>query len=392
MSQVPAGAPGVAATDPTLRIEPVAGKRDLDEFICLPNRLYRGHTSYVAPLVLERRDALSMTKNPFFQHAKGQYWLARRGNRVVGRISAQIDDLYLAQYNDATGHFGFLDAEDDPKIFQALTATAEDWLKSRGMARVRGPFNLSINEESGLLIDGYDSLAMMMMGFTLPYAAERLAEQGYTKAKDLVAYDYDVVRATPVGRDLLDRVKRDRRVKLRTMDPARYHDDLAVVIDIFNDAWSENWGFVPFTEAEIEHAAKSMRPLIKREMVWIAEIDGEPVSMIVCLPNLYEAIAGLNGALLPFGWLKLLWRLKVRGLKTGRVVMMGLRRAYHGSPIGAALVLMMIEALRTSTSRLGFERVELSWILEDNQRMRGIIDSIQARVYKTYRIYEKALT
>lgn len=392
MSPVFARPPQPAPTDPSLRIVPVRNQRDLDEFIRVPNRLYRGCPSYVPALLKERRDALSMTKNPYFRHAKAQYWLAWWGNEVVGRISAQIDDLYIARYQNATGHFGFLDADDDPRIFQALTATAEDWLRSRGMRRILGPFNLSINEECGLLVDGFDSLAVMMMGFTLPYAGQRLTEQGYTKAMDLVAYDYNVQRAAAVGKDLLDRVKNDPRVRLRTMDSSRYHEDLAVILDIFNEAWSENWGFVPFSEAEMEHVAQSMRPLIRREMVWIAEVDGLPVAMIVCLPNLCEAIAGLDGKLLPFGWLKLLWRLKVRGLKTGRVVMMGLRRAHHGSPLGAALVLLLIEALRTSTRRLGFERIELSWILEDNRRMRSIIESIQARVYKTYRIYEKALS
>ena len=392
MTSAPARSSGPAPTDAAIRIEPVRNGRDLDAFIRLPDRLYRDCPNYVPNLLRERREVLNESKNPYFQHAKGQYWLARDGDRVVGRISAQIDDLYLARYQNATGHFGFLDAEDDPRIFQALTAAAEDWLRSRGMSRALGPFNPSINEECGLLVDGFEAPPMMMMGFTLPYAGERLAEQGYVKAKDLIAYDYDALSGPPFGKNLLDRLKGDHRIHLRSINLSRYSEELAVILDIFNEAWSGNWGFVPFTEAEIARIAKGMRPLIRPEGVWIADVDGTPGAMIVCLPNLYEAIADLDGRLMPFGWLKLLWRLKVRGLKTARVVMMGLRRQYHASPVGAALLVMMIEAMRTNMMRIGYERAELSWILEDNLPMRRIIEGAHGKASKTYRIYEKALT
>ncbi|RMD61319.1 MAG: hypothetical protein D6826_10190 [Alphaproteobacteria bacterium] len=367
------------------------GRRQLDRFIDLPNRLYAGHRGYVAPLRFERRQALGRRTNPYFQHAVAEYWLAWRGARLVGRISAQVDDLYLARYGDATGHFGLFDAEDDPAVFAALSATAEAWLAARGMRRVRGPFNLSINEESGLLVSGFDTPAVMMMGYAPPYAGPRIEALGYAKAKDLIAYDYDVTREPVGARQLLGRMSGADGVRLRMLDMAHYRRDLGIILDIFNDAWSQNWGFVPFSEAEMVRIAREMRPLIRPEMVWIAELDGEPAGMIVCLPNLNEAIADLNGRLLPFGWAKLLWRLKVRRLRSARVVMMGLRQCHRDTPRGAATVLMLIESLRAAMVRLGFERAELSWVLENNRPMRRMIESIGGQPYKVYRLYEKVL-
>ena len=375
-----------------IRIEPVVGRRQLEAFIRLPNRLYRGFPNYVAPLLMERRDSLRFDKNAYFQHAEGQYWLAWREGRPVGRISAQIDRLYLDKYRNATGHFGMLDAEDDPAVFRALLGTAEDWLRARGMARALGPFNLSINEECGLLIEGFDAPPMLMMGFDPPYAARRVEELGYRKAKDLMAYDYDVRSTPPIrGEAMLERTSEAHRVRVRPVDMARYRAELATIMDIFNDAWSENWGSVPFTAAEITHIANGMRPLIRPELIWIAEVDDAPACMIVCLPNLYEAIADLDGRLLPFGWAKLLWRLKMARPRTGRVLLMGIRTAWRRTLLGSALILMVLESLRRGVTKEGLERIELSWVLEDNLPMRRVIESIGGRVCKTYRIFEKSL-
>ena len=377
---------------PELRIAPVGGRRDLDRFIRLPTRLYAGCEGFVAPLVIERRDALRQDKNPYFRHATAQYWLAWRGKRPVGRISAQIDQLYLQRHGAETGHFGLLDAEDDPEVFRALLSAAEQWLRERGMRRMLGPFSLSSNEECGLLVDGFDAPSMLMMGFAPPYTARQLASLGLRKARDLVAYDLVIPDPSP---DPVQRRIRKleaagaSRVVMRPLDMSRYDSELMTVIDIFNDAWSENWGFVPFTEAEMRHAARSMRPLIRPDLVWIGEMDGEPAAMIVCLPNLNEAIADLNGEILPFGWIKALWRLKVSGLKTGRVLLMGLRKRHHKSAVGTVLVYALLERLRVSMLRAGLRRIELSWVLEDNLPMRRVIEDVGAHVYKTYRIFEK---
>jgi GNAT superfamily N-acetyltransferase len=376
-----------------IRIEPVADSRALGEFIALPAGLYRGERGFVAPLAMERRDALSAGKNPYFRHAEAQYFLARRDGRTVGRISAQIDRLYLERHKDETGHFGLLDAADDAAVFKTLTEAAEGWLRTRGMRRAVGPLNLSTNEECGLLVEGFDEAPMLMMPFSPRYAARRMEEAGYRKAKDLIAYDYDVAHATPItDAKILARAGVDEnRIRLRHLDMKRYREDLGVVLDIFNDAWSDNWGHVPMTAAEIEHAARSMKPLIEPQLFWIAEIDGEPASMIVCLPNLNEALAGLDGKLLPFGWAKLLWRLKVRKVKTSRVVLFGLRKKHQRSTIGSAVILCILDALRLGGLKVGMPRAELSWILEDNLPMRKIIEKVGGRAYKRYRIYQKAL-
>jgi hypothetical protein len=385
-------APGATAGPVALRIEPVENRRQLDEFIQLPMRLYRGAPGYVAPLVLERRDALRKDKNPYFLHSEAQYWLARRDGRAVGRISAQIDKLYLERHGSDTGHFGFLDAEDDAALFRALTETAADWLRSRGMRRMLGPLSLSTNEECGLLIDGFDATPMMMMNFALPYVGARLAGLGFAKAKDIIAYDYEVQPAPPENiRRMAEKLATTARARVRPVDMRRYDEELKTVIGIFNDAWTENWGFVPFTETEMHHIADGMKPLIRGELVQIGELDGEPASMAVCLPNLSEAIAGLDGAVLPLGWAKILWRLKVSGLKTGRVLLMGLRREHQRSAAGTVLLFAMLEALRRSMHGAGLKHVELGWILEDNLPMRRVIEDIGGRAYKTYRIYEKAI-
>ena len=375
-----------------IRVEPVTGKRQLNEFIALPDRLYGDCPNYVTPLRLERQQTLSPKKNPYFQHATAQYWLAYRDGQPVGRISAQVDDLCISQHRDAIGHFGFLDAEDDPAIFSALLGAAETWLKGRGMERVRGPFNLSINEESGLLVEGFDAPAMLMMGYAEPYTAERLAEHGYDKAKDLIAYDLDLSASPPVrGEALLDRMKDADRVKVRPVDMSRYKAEVAAIMAVFNDAWADNWAFVPFTEAEISKAASDMRPLIRPDLNWIAEVDGEPACMLVCLPNLYEAIADLRGRLLPFGWAKLLWRLKASRFDTCRIPLMGLRRCHQRTLLGSAVLLLVFQSLRTALLRKGLKRAELSWILEDNLPMRRVIEDLGGRAYKTYRIFEKSL-
>ena len=352
--------------------------------------LYRTHRGFVAPLVLERRDALRQDKNPYFRHGQAQYWLAYRGDQPVGRISAQTDRLYHERHGGDVGHFGLIDAIDDPAVVQALSDAASAWLAARGMKRMLGPFNLSSNEECGLLIDGFDATPMLMMGYAPPYLARHMNALGFTKATDLVAYDYEVPPEAPAHKQrFVAKLSELDAVRIRRLDMSRYKSELQTIIGIFNDAWSENWGFVPFTEAEMQHAADSMKPLIQPDLVWIGEIGGEAACMAVCLPNLYEAIAGLDGKLLPLGWAKLLWRLKVAGLKTGRVPLMGLRKRHHRTPYGTAVMYGVLEHLRRGMWNAGLKRVELSWILEDNTAMRRVLEDIGGRVYKTYRIYQK---
>ena len=371
-------------------IIPVQGSALLDRFIRLPERLHRDDPAYVAPLHLERRDALT-AKNPFFGHADVQFWLARKDGRDVGRISAQIDHQALSVRPDAAGQFGLLAAEDDPAIFHALISTAEDWLRARGMKRIQGPINLNINEEIGLLVDGFDTPPMLLMGHDRPYVGGRIEEQGYTKERDLYAYLYDITVDLPTAaRRLIDRPL-PKEFRVRRIDFKHYNDEIRIITEIFNDAWLENWGFVPLTEIETDYLAKSLRPLLNPRLVSIVEHDGDPVGFLICLPNLNEAIRGLNGKLLPFGWAKLLWRLKVSGVKTARVPLMGVKRSAAKGVIGKLLPFLLIDAVRKEAADMGFTHVELSWILEDNLPMRHINESLGGVAYKTYRVYEKAL-
>lgn len=374
-----------------IRIVPVTNKAERDRFIAVANRINAHDPNYVVPLWMERRDALSASKNPFFAHADVRLWLAVRGGRDVGRVSAQID--HLAPDNDGipTGHFGFIAADDDAAIFAALFGTAEAWLRSKGCRRVLGPFNLSINEEVGLLVDGFETRPMIMMGHDPAYVDAQVRAQGYARAKDVYAYisPMDQPLPAPVKRRL-DRGVPDGLV-LRQLEMKRYAQEVSNLTSILNDAWSGNWGFTPVTEAETRQLAKTMRPVIEPRLAWFAEIDGDTAGFIVLLPNVNEAIAGLNGRLLPFGWLKLLWRLKVRGVGTARVPLMGVKRRYARTVRGMLAPFHLIHAARTEALKLGYTSVEMSWVLEDNAPMLSILEAVGARSYKTYRIYEKAL-
>lgn len=367
-------------------VTPVRGRAELARFIRLPERLHAADPHYIPPLHLERQQALSPRTNPYFEHAEAQYFLAQRDGRDVGRISAQVDRLA----GEGDGHFGFIAAEDDPEVFRALLAAAEEWLRARGKRRAVGPFNLSINEESGLLVDGFDSPPMLLMPHDARYVARHLEGCGYAKAKDTIAYLYDIAHELPAAARRLIDTRKPSSLAVRGLDMGRYVEEFDIVTAIFNEAWSANWGFIPFTEAEIRHMAKSMKPLISPQSVAIAEMDGEAVGFGVLLPNLNEAIADFRGRLLPFNWLKLLLRLK-RGTRTARVPLMGIRKPYQGGVLGGLIAFMIIDRLREGARARGVERVELSWILEDNLPMRRIIESLGAVPYKTYRLYEKPL-
>jgi len=372
-----------------LRVVPVEGRRGLRQFIRLPWSIYLDDPAWVPPLLMERRQHLS-SRNPFFEHAKCKFWLAYRGATAVGRISAQVDQLHLQRYEDSTGFFGLLEAEDEAETFQILMDAAETWLRDQGMRRVLGPFNLSINQECGLLVEGFDTPPMVMMGHARPYYSARVEENGYRKAKDLLAYriesDFELTRAM---RALIKRAA--RTVSIRSLRKERFSEELDILQDIFEDAWSENWGFVPFTKAEFKHLGQNLKHLVHTEYVQIAEVEGTPDAMIVGIPNVNEIIKDLNGRLLPLGWLKLLWRLKVARPNTARVPLMGVRKRHHNSLLGGALAIMVVERVRRLGIKYGAKEVELSWILDDNKGMRNILESLGGVVYKRYRIYAKNL-
>lgn len=343
--------------------------------------------------MFERLYLLAKDKNPYFEHAAADYWIAYRDGEPVGRISAQIDELAQDSHGQGTGHFGFVEAPDDPAVFRALFETAEAWLQDRGMVRVLGPFNLSINEECGLLIDGFHDRPRIMMSHSRPYYAARIEGLGYRKAKDLWAYDLDARAEFP--KNILRIVRKAEahpRLQVRNLRRKRMDDDFRIIMDIFNDAWSNNWGYVPFTETEIAKMRSDLSLLLYEHSGKIAYWGGEPAAFMLVLPDLNELIADLHGRLVPFGWAKLAWRVVRRRFPHVRVPLMGVRKRYQKRPLGAYMALLLIEQHRGEWRRRhGIVRGELSWILEDNESMKGIADSIGSVHYKTYRIYEKTL-
>jgi GNAT superfamily N-acetyltransferase len=376
-----------------VEIVPVQTKAQWRDFHHLPFALYRGDPNWVAPLLLERTFHFQAAHNPYFKHAKAAFFLAYRDGKPVGRITAQIDQLHQERYHDGTGHFGFIEAIDDADVFAALLKTAEDWLRKEGMKRAVGPVSFSLWDQPGLLVKGFDTPPSVMMNHHLPYYEGRITGQGYRKAEDLIAYRYGPDAPTETLEKLLARAMRSGDVTLRNirMDKAHFESEVAMLLDIINDAWSDNWGYVPMTKAEIDDLAGILKVLLRPGDVAIAEYKGQPAAFAAIFPNLNEAIRDMNGRLFPFNWIKLLWRLKVARTKTARMPMMGVRKALQSTPVGAALALSVIRSVREFNFSRGVVDSELSWILERNTRVRHVIEMVGGVPYKTYRVFEKPL-
>jgi hypothetical protein len=375
----------------TIEVREVRSSSDLKTFISVPWSIYRDDPNWVPPLKIERKSALS-PKNPFFLHARWKAWIAYLDGRAVGRISAQIDELYLERHDAHTGFFGLLEASEDPAVFAALFGAAESWLKDQGMRTVLGPFSLGINQEIGCLVEGFDSPPYLMMGHARPYYGDAIETQGFEKAEDVLAYvlSEDMFALPENIQRLLKRLS--GKMKIRQVDRKNIASELEILRDIFNDAWSHNWGFIPFTREEFDAVGKELFMITPPDFTWIAETDGEPVAFMVLLPNLNEVIADLNGRLFPFGWAKLLWRLKVRSPKTARIALMGVRQKYQHTRLGPALAFLTIQALYLPlTKRSHMEEIEMSWVLEQNHATRNIIEKVGGVVSKRYRMYRKEL-
>ncbi|BBD98469.1 N-acetyltransferase [Sphingobium amiense] len=388
-------AASVAQTD--LVITPVSGKADMKAFIDLPWRLYAGDPNWVPPLKAEVKELLTPGKNPFFGHATAQYFLARRGGQVVGRISAHIDHLATQQppeqgMGPGTGNFGMFEAEDDATA-QALIAAAEDWLRGQGVTRVLGPISLSIWEEPGLLISGHDHPPTVMMGHNSPRYQAMIEGAGYTPVKQLKTYELDITKNFP---PLIERIvqsgEKNPRIRVRQVDKKQFDKEAAIILGILNDAWGNNWGFVPITDEEVAHTGKKLKPIVFEDLIMIAELDGEPVAFMMTLPDLNEALKPLNGSLFPFRWIKLLSWLRKPQCRTMRVPLMGVVQRLQSSRMASQLAFMMIEYIRrNAVARYGSNRGELGWVLDDNQGMNAIADAINGTVNKIYQIYEKPL-
>ena len=376
-----------------LALRPVRTKADRKAFVDFAWEVYRDDPAWVPPLKDEVHGLIDPKKNPWFGHARAELWLATRGGKVVGRISAQVDSLVLEHMGAGTGQWGMFEAIDDQAVANALIATAESWLRDQGITRSLGPFSLSIWDEPGLLVDGFDDSPTVMMGHHLPYYAGLIEAHGYRGVKDLHTYDL------PIAAGFTDKFNRivalgesNSRIRIRKVNKSRFDEEAALILEILNDAWSDNWGFIPLTPSEVAYVGKKLKPIVFEELVRVAELDGEPVAFMITLPDINELIADLNGELFPFNWAKLLWRLRKPQTRRLRVPLMGVAKKLHQSRIASQLAFMMIEyTRREGTTKYGATHGEFGWILEDNKGMLSIAQLPGAKINPRYRIFEKRL-
>jgi hypothetical protein len=376
----------------SLSIRPIQSKADRKAFVDFAWEVYRDDPAWIPPLKDEVHGLLNPKKNPWFEHARAQLWLAERGGRIVSRISAQVDDLVLEHMGQGTGQWGMFEAL-DAEAAAALIQTAEDWLREQRMTRSLGPFSLSIWDEPGLEIEGFEEPPTVMMGHHRPDYEKWVEAAGYGKSKDLLTYEVDITNwSDPTISRLIEMGEKNGRIRIRMVDKSRFDEEARVILGLLNDAWSDNWGFVPLTESEIAYAGKKLKPIIYKELVRIAEYDGEPVAFMITIPDMNALIKDLNGELFPINWAKLLWRLRRPRTERARVPLMGVARKFHGSRLASQLAFMLIEfTRRDAVGTYGIKTGEFGWILEDNKGMLSIAELPGARINHRFRIYEKAL-
>ncbi|GAA0733635.1 N-acetyltransferase [Sphingomonas japonica] len=380
-----------------ITVRPVATKADRRAFIDLPYRLYADDPNWVAPLRSEVAEKLDPKRNGWFSHGEAQLFLAERDGRVVGTISAHIDTLALTMpaeqgFGPGAGQWGMFEAQ-DAETASALIAAAEAWLRGRGMTRALGPISLSIWEEPGLLVQGHDHPPTVMMGHHAAAYQAWIETAGYSVAKQLVTYDLDITQSFP---PLVNRIvaagEKNARIVVRRVDKSKFADEAAIILGILNDAWSDNWGFVPLTQPEIDDVGRKLKPIVFEDLIRIAEVDGEPVAFMITLPDLNEVIAPLKGSLLPLGWAKLLLWLRRPKARTMRVPLMGVVKRLQASRLASQLAFMMIELIRRdAVAKYGASRGEIGWILDDNQGMVAIAETIQSRINRVYNVYQRTL-
>ncbi len=380
-----------------LNIRRVESKADKSAFVDLAGRLNAHNPNWVPPLKNEVHELITPGKNPWFEHGEAQLFLAERGGQVVGRISAHIDSMALKQppeqgFGPGTGHWGFLEAADEAST-HALLSAAEDWLRAKGMTRAVGPMSFAMWDETGLLISGHDHPATVMMAYNAPDYQGWVESAGHVGVQDLFTYALPIDKGFP---ELTNRIvamgEKNDRIRIRNVDKSRFDQEAKLLIGILNDAWSDNWGFVPFTDAEIAYASKKLKPLVFENLIRVAEVDGEPVAFMMTIPDLNEKLIHYGGTLWPFNWAKLLWWLRKPKVRTMRVPLMGVLKKLQSTRMASQLAFMLIEFIRRdSVAHYGATRGDFGWVVSSNGPMRSVGEAVGGAVNKVYRIYEKAL-
>ena len=366
---------------------------DISDFLRAAHLVFANDPAWVPPLDFDMKERMNPKKNPLFDHADAMLFTAWRDGKLAGRVAASVDHDWQKLWKDDTGHFGFFDTVDDAEVAGALLEAAEAWLRKQGVKRVNGPMSLSANEEIGLLVDGFDKPPVLMMAHSTAYQG-RLAEAcGYEKEKDLYCWRFgadDQLKDRTIR--AWESIKKLPEVTLRSIDMKRLNDELAVIVDIYNENWAGKWGFVPITAREVEKMTDDMRLVLDPDIAFVAEIDGETVGMCIMIPNINEAIRDLSGKLLPLGWAKFLWRVKVSHLKSTRLMLLGIRGSVRKNVkrYGGLSAAMYVEVAKRGKAK-GYQWGELSWTREDDRPINLGIKSMGAKIYKTYRVYEKQL-
>jgi hypothetical protein len=373
-------------------IRQIDSQADRRKFVKVPWVAHRNDPRWVPPLLQDVLDSINPRKNPFFEHGEVALFLAERDGEAVGRITAHTNRLHNEYHKDKTGFFGFFECIEDETVSGALLETAEGWLRQRGCDKVLGPESFSTNEEVGLVVEDREGPPMIMCAQNPPYYVRLVEAAGYEKAKDLYGWYYEVGEIPEEARKIAAAVESHPGVTVRQADPKNLERDIHIVREIFNAAWSKNWGYVPWTDEEVEHGAKQMKMIIAPEITAIAEVEGKPAGFMVALPNINEAIKDLNGRLFPTGLLKLIWRLKLGGRRprSARLMLLGVKPEYRGSVLGGLSVLLYVFAHRGG-EKIGIEFGELGWTLEDNEKINAGIQFMGGRLGKVYRVYGKGL-
>lgn len=382
---------GRAATPPSkpFEVRPVRGRSELQAFIRLPWRLYRDSAEWVPPLISERKRHLDKRRNPFFEHAEAEYFLAWRDGEPIGRITAHVDHRFNEFQNNRWGLFGFFECERDPVVAAGLLDTAESWLRHRDRDRMVGPLDFSTNHECGVLVEGHEFKPQILENWHHPYYRELLEGQGMTKAMDL--YKWEIIYANrsemyPVINELADRLEPEHGIRLRRMRKRNLRSEVRAFMEIYNEAWSKNWGFVPLTDAELDHLAKELKPVLDEDFACVAETsEGEVVGVSLSLPDFNMVLARLNGRLFPLGWLRALR--EQRRIDMIRVFALGVKPSYQHTGVAAALY----RDVWDSVGRRRFRAAETGWILETNHAMNKAMEALTGRIIKRYRIYERSL-
>lgn len=368
-------------------VRPVRGASDRLTFLGVPARIFAGDPAWVPPLDRDERCKMDPRCHPFFDHGRAAFWIAWRGGEPVGRISAQINDLAARPGTPLTAHFGMLDAIDDRAVFAALIDAARDWAKAAGAAALEGPYSLSLNEEFGVLVDGFDTPPVVMMAHTRPYYLARLEELGFAKAKDF--YHWVILPEPPTlakMRGFFGRIRLPEKCTMRSSSARRLRRDFHLGMRVYNAAWQQHWGFLPVSAREVDVLADRLRFIFDPKLLMLAEREGEVIALCCCIPDYNEVTRDLGGRLLPFGWMKFGWRIARRRIKGARLILIGVDPRYHKTPGGAALHMIMVYRMIEYLLEKGYRALELAWMAEDNRDMLKLAQYFDAKHRKTYRV------